>query len=226
MLRPIMVSGGMPDGRYQVDPTATFEAGMIGGLIVVGGDILLTVSDGCNIQPLGIIDDTKTEAFSKPMVDEVVIIPATGVLDGMGNLVSAVDVMGTLEETNIVESSFSSNTDIILNAKNGVITVPAGSILNFDDGTTQGFEVIVSYRYKIADFPGEDTTVGSGQVTIWFTRGFFATDQYDTTVDYPLNSNLYVGEDGKLTTRERGVVVAMTIGPPSSLIGELEFLWL
>ena len=65
----------------------------------------------------------------------------------------------------------------------------------------------------------------SGRITIWFTRGIFATDQYDTTVAYPLNATLFCGIDGKLTTNSNGPGIAMVTGPPSVMLNSLEFLW-
>lgn len=227
MLRAIQTTG-RPNGLYAVDPTSTFEAGMIGGLLRVGADIVVTVADGSTIQPIGILDDIKTEAFSAPVVDEVIIIPTAVDVNNL----STVDSMGYLNEVNIVESSFVSDTDVILNAKNGTITVPAGTEVNHSDNGTPAFQVTVSYRYQIADYPGEDTTLGSGQVTFHYERGFYQTDQYDTTVDYPLNANLYCGGGtdetgpiGKFTTRENGPAVAMVVGPPTALIQDLDLFW-
>jgi len=226
VLRPINISD-RPFGLLPVDPTAQFEAGQIGGLTQIGNDVFATVADGVTIQPFGIIDDTKTEAFSQPVIDEVVHIPSVTTIDGYGTLISSMDVMGMLKETDIVESSFEANMDLILDSKHGVITVPAGSQINYEfpDGTP-GFEVVASYTFKIADFPGEDTTAGSQLMTLHFARGIFSTDQYDTTAQYVVNDNLFCGIDGKFTTKENGVVVGMVITPPSSLIGTVMFLWL
>jgi len=202
---------------------------MIAGLIELGGDIFATVSDGCNIPPIGIIDDAKTEAFSKPSMDEYVFIPASGVPDGYGNLISTVDVMGTLENTNIIPSTFVSSLDVLLNPRNGIIQVPAGSTLTTIDTTDPartGFEILVSYAYQIPDLPGEDTTAGSGRLSVHIFRGIYGTDQFDPVVDYPLNSPLYTGRDGRLTTEPNGPIVGIVTGPPSILVNELEFMWL
>ena len=226
MLRPINISD-RPFGLLPVDPTIQFEAGQIGGLTQIGNDVFGTLADGVQIQPFGIIDDTKTEAFSQPVIDEVVHIPTVITWDGYGCPVSSTDVMGMLKETNIIESSFQANIDLILDTKHGVITVPAGSEVNYEfpDGTP-GFEVVASYHFKIADFPGEDTTAGSQLLTLHFARGIFSTDQFDTTAQYIVNDNLFCGVDGKFTTKENGVVVGMVIVPPSSLVGTVMFLWL
>jgi hypothetical protein len=202
---------------------------MIAGLLEIGGDIFATVSDGCNIPPIGIIDDAKTEAFSKASLDELVFIPATGITDGYGNLISTVDTMGFLENTNIIPQTFVSSLDVLLNARNGVVQVPAGTVLNAVDPTDPsktGFEILVSYAHQIPDLPGEDTTAGSGKLSVHIFRGIYTTDQFDTIVDYPINSPLFCGRDGRLTTEENGPIVAIVTAPPSILINELEFLWL
>lgn len=225
-LRPLFTSG-LPVGTFSVDPTATFEGGMVGGLTSIGGDIVVTVSDGINVQPLGLIDDIKTRAFSKRQIDEIVIIPSIGVTDGYGGpTVNPVPVTGVLENSNIEPTSFVSTIDVMLNPVNGVITIPAGTTLNFDDGMGgTGFEVIVSYTYTIPELPGEDSTGGSGNVTLHVFRGVFTTDQFDPTANYPVNATLYAGSDGRLTTRENGPAIGMVTAPPTAVINELEFLF-
>lgn len=230
MVLRVLYTSGDVHGLWPVDPSVEFEAGMIAGLLEVGGDILATVSDGCTIPPIGIIDDVKTEAFSRPSLDEPVFIAAVGVPDGYGNLISTVDVMGFLEHTNILPSTFVASMDVLLNPRNGNIIVPAGSTLNVidpdGDPAKTGFEVLVSYAYQVPDLPGEDTTAGSGKISVHIFRGIFTTDQFDAVVEYPLGGPLYCGKDGKLTSEPNGPIVAMTTAPPSILINEIEFMWL
>jgi hypothetical protein len=121
--------------------------------------------------------------------------------------------------------------NIILNHINGMIILPAGSKLNFDSGSGRpdSVKTIVSYVYQIPNLPGDDTTIGSNRVTIWFCRGIFETDQYDTTQAYPLNATLYINSEGKLTTKQitpNHPGVAVCTGPPSALNSSLEFLFL
>lgn len=223
MLRPLFTTS-QPNGAYGVDPTAEFQPGMIGGLVETGGEILMTVSDGVTIQPYGIIDDIRTRAFKQPAVSEQVIIPATA--DAYGE--STTDVNGYLQNTNVDQNTFTADISIILIPINGVITVPAGTPLNYDstgDNIYDSFLVTCSYYYQVPGVPGDDTTIGSGQVSIWFSRGEYSTDQYDTTVPYALNATLYCGSDGKLTTRPNGPGLAMVTGPPHALYNELTFLW-
>lgn len=220
---------GLPYGLAQVDPTINFQAGMITGFKQMGADIVSTLANGQDIQPFGIIDDVKDTAFTAPVVDEIVIIPAAGVPDGYGHYFSTVDCMGFLQHPLIRQNTFQSDITVYLNRVNGTITVPSGSMLNYDrngDGIVDSFKVTVSYTYEIAGQPGEDTTTGSGQMTIWFTRGIYATDQFETNVDYKLNDPLYCSLNGKFTTQQNGPVIGMVTAPPTALIMDLEMLWL
>jgi hypothetical protein len=214
-----------------VDPTAEFEPGMFAQLGLIGNDIVASVSDGT--APLGIIDDVRTTAFTKPQIDEVVVIPVqASEIDGNGKRVSSTDVTGVLEYPNIITDSFTSTISVILNPVNGVITVPAGTELNYDDdgdSVNDSFRIITNYIYRIAGKPGDDTTLGSGRITVHYQRAIYATDQFDTTQIYPLNATLYVGFDGKLTSKqptENHPGVAVCTGPPTATIGTIEFMLL
>jgi len=214
-----------------VDPTAEFEPGMFAQLGLIGNDIVASISDGT--APLGIIDDVRTSAFTKAQIDEVLVIEAqSSEIDDNGNRVGTVEVTGVMEYPNIIESSFTSTISIVLNSVNGVVTIPAGTELNHDadgDGTYDSYRIIVNYIYRVAGKPGDDTTVGSGRVTLHYQRGIYATDQFDTTQIYPVNCTLYVGLDGKLTSSQptdSHPGVSICTGPPSAAIGTLEFMLL
>jgi hypothetical protein len=230
MLSLIQVGNSLPL-TYPVDASSIFQPGMIVQLKLQGQDIVVGLSDGT--APLGIIDDVRSTAFSKPSIDEIIIIKCTGILDAYGKWISTTDAKQELMNANVIASSFVTDYEnLILNPVNGVLTAPAGSVLNFDldgDGKPDSIKTIVDYMYRIAELPGEDTTVGSNRVTVWFTRGIYATDQYDTTQKYPLNAALFVNEEGYLTTKQstpNNPAVAIVSAPPSALNGTLEFLWL
>ena len=230
MLKVIHSGNALPMS-LPVDPTAEFEPGMFAQLGLIGNDIVASISDGT--APLGIIDDVRTTAFTKAQIDEVVVIDAqASEIDSNGSRVSTVDVTGVLEFPNIIENSFTSTVSIVLNIVNGVITVPSGTVLNHDsdgDGTFDSFRIIVNYIYRVSGKPGDDTTIGSGRVTVHYQRGIYAADQFDTTQIYPVNCTLYVGLDGKLTSQqptESHPGVAICTGPPSASIGTLEFMLL
>lgn len=229
MLRLIQVGNTLPIS-YPVDPTSTFQPGQIGQLKVIGNEIVCGVSDGT--APLGIIDDINTSAFTAPVTDEVVVIPAVGINDGYGNYISAISTMKTLRFANIVRSSFTCDVEgLILNDVNGVIEAPAGIDLNYDsdgDGINDSIRIICSYTYRISNIPGDNTTIGSGRITVWFQRGIFETDQYDTKQRYVVNATLFCNADGLLTTDQptsNHPGVAIVTGPPTGMNQTLEFLW-
>jgi hypothetical protein len=229
-LNIVQVGSGLP-GSFTVDPSAEFQSGMIAQIKIIGNDIVVGVSDGT--APIGIIDDIRTSAFTRQQIDEVVEISVSATsIDGNGNLVNAEDVTGVLQHPSIVENSFTSTLSVALNPVNGIITVPSGTVLNYDfseDGTPDGFRIITSYTYSVPNVPGDDTTTGSGRITVHYQRGFYATDQYDPRQAYPINATLFVGLDGKLTTKQatdNHPGIAIVTGPPSSINSTLEFMWL
>ena len=229
MLRLIQIGNTLPLS-YPVDPTSTFQPGQIGQLKVIGNDIVCGVSDGT--APIGIIDEVNTSAFTQSSHDEVVIVPVVAVSDGY-QLIVAMDTEKRLRFSSVIFSSFISDVEgIILYDVNGVIGIPAGTPLNFDsdgDNILDSVRVIVNYVHRIPSIPGDNSTAASGRMTIWYSRGLFETDQYDTKQRYAVNATLFVNEEGKLTTQQISSShpgIAMVTGPPSGIVETLEFLWL
>lgn len=228
MLRLIQVGNSLPFS-FPVDPNGEFQPGQIAQLNVMGNQIVCGVSDGR--APIGIIDDIKTKSFSAASVDEVVVVQSVGVLSN-NVLVTATDIKTELQNPNIVDRSFMASLDVELIARNGVILIPAGTPLNFDEagsGTPDSVRVVVNYTYQVPNIPGDDSTQGGGRVTVWFQRIIAQTDQYETNQRYPVNANLFVSERGLLTTRMPTAdhsAVAIVTAPPTSITGSLEFLWL
>ena len=232
MIRPLDVEG-LPTGLWSVDPNTTFQPGQILGLTSVGGEILMALCDGITIPPYGIADDVKTMAFTKPVYNErVFVLPPVQVVgdDGFGHPALTVPVMARLKASSIVPASFKSDVSVILHPINGNIEFPSGTLLNYDtlgNGVMDSLVAIVSYTYEVAGVPGDDTTRGSGKVTVWNRRGEYITDQFDTLATYPLNAPLYCC-NGKFTTSapcENSPVIAMVTGPPTTLTATLELLW-
>ena len=231
MFRIVQAGNALPT-VFPVDPNAEFQPGQIAQLGVMGNNIVCGVSDGT--APIGIIDDIKTNAFTAPSVDEIVI--ASGVIsidDGNGTLIAAGDTRIEMDNPNVVSSSFTTSpVDVELKARNGVIIFPAGTPLNYDedgDGIPDAIRTVVSYTYQIPNVPGDNSTFSSGKVTVWFQRMIAQTDQYETNQRYPINANLFVSEAGLLTTRQPSPDhpgVAIVTGSPSAIFGTLEFLWL
>jgi hypothetical protein len=228
MLRLVQVGNALP-ATFIADPSAEFQPGMIAELTVIGNQVMATVSNGT--APIGIIDDIKTKSFTNVSWNEVVIVPATGVVGPGGKLVTPIDIKAELRKPNIIANSFNSTVDVLLNPINGVITFIAGTELNVDlSGTGQpnAIRSIVNYTYQVPNIPGDDSTAGSGRITVWFSRMFFQTDQYETNQQYPVRANLYVSESGFLTTRRPSVIhpaVAMVTAPPTPMNSMLECLW-
>lgn len=232
MLNTIHIGNALPVS-YPVHPSAEFQPGMIAQLTIIGNDIVATISDGT--APIGIIDDSRTNSFTRSQIDEIVeiVVDAADIeLDENNYRVNSRDVVGYLKFPNILDNSFISDISLILNPVNGVVTVPAGTVLNYDsdnDGLLDSFKIICNYIYRIANKPGDDSTIGSNRITVYYQRGIYATDQFDPKQMYPLNSTLYVGLDGRLTTLQPTgdhPGVAVVTGPPSAINATLEFLWL
>jgi len=202
---------------------------MIAELTVLGNQVMATISNGT--APIGVIDDIKTRAFTNVSWNEVVIVPATGVAGPGGTLVTPIDIKAELKRPNITASSFNSTVNVVLNPVNGVVTFVAGTQLNFDligSGTPNAIRTIVNYTYQVPNIPGDDSTQGSGRVTVWFQRMFFQTDQFETNQQYPVRANLYVSEMGLLTTRRPSSLhpaIAMVTAPPSPLNSMIECLY-
>jgi len=230
MLKIVQVGNSLPVS-YPVDPVSEFEPGMIAQLYLRGNNLVCGVSDGR--APIGIIDDFKTRAFTAPSIDEEIIVPVPMVVTQNNQLVTGADVKWELRNPNVIPSSFiTSPVDVALIPRNGVIVFPAGTALNFDldgDGIPDSIRTIVSYTYQIPNVSGDDSTMGSGHVTVWFQRGIFATDMFESAQRYPLNAILFVSENGKLTTSQSSEDlpgVAIVTGPPTAAFSSLEFMWL
>jgi hypothetical protein len=228
MLKLIQVSNTLP-ACFICDPSASFQPGQIAELTVIGNQVMATVSNGT--APIGIIDDIKTVAFTNVSWNEIIIVPATGVLNPSGQLVTPIDIKAELRKPNIISNSFSSTVNVVLNQVNGVITFVAGTVLNFDllgTGQPNAIRTIVNYTYQVPNIPGDDSTLGSGRMTVWFNRMFFQTDQYETNQQYPVRQNLYVSETGFLTTRRPSNIhpaVGMVTAPPTQQNPMIECFW-
>ncbi len=228
MLRLVQVGNALP-AQFIVDPSAEFQPGQIAELTVIGNQVMATVSNGT--APIGVIDDIKVKAFTNVSWNEVVIVPAVGVPGPGGSLVTPIDIKAELKKPNVVSSSFSSSVNVVLNPVNGIVTFVAGTQLNFDltgTGTPNAIRTVVNYTYQVANIPGDDSTAGSGRITVWFNRMFFQTDQYETNQQYPVRANLYVSETGFLTTRRPSSIhpaVGMVTAPPTPMNPMIEVLW-
>jgi hypothetical protein len=232
MLRPLQIGLHRPIS-YPVDPNAVFQPGMVGQFNKVGNEVVLGVSDG--IAPFGILDDARDIAFTRPIVDEIILVEVADIVDdGYGVLVTAIELTKLLDNSNILEQSWRADVEgIVLVPMNGAIIIPAGTPLNSTADsaslTLDAIEITANYAYHVPNQPGVDTTMGSGMVTVWVGRGLiFSTDQFDTESPFAINAPLYVSASGKFTTRqldEGQPAVGMVIVPPTSVNAWLEFVW-
>lgn len=224
-----MQIGNALPASFICDPSAEFQPGQLAELTVIGNQIMATVSNGT--APIGVIDDIKTRAFTNVSWNEVVIVPAVGVVAPGGKLVTPVDIKAELRKPNILQSSFLSTVNVVLNPINGIITFLAGTELNFDltgSGTPNAIRTIVNYTYQVANIPGDDSTQGSGRVTVWYNRMFAQTDQFETNQQYPLRANLFCSETGFFTTRKPSPIhpaIAMVTAPPTPMNSMIELLY-
>lgn len=228
MLRIIHENGVLPLS-FPVDPNAQFEPGQISQICVQGNQILMGVSNGR--APFGIIDDIRTKSFSNVSWDEIIEIVVEGTMNPAGKMVSTRDISHPLNYPNIIPNSFQSTVPGNLNDKNGIITFPAGTELNYDiqgTGVPSGIKAIVNYSYYVANVPGDDSVSGSGQISIWRGQIIFQTNMFETNQSYSVNAPLYVSEYGILTSRrpsEYHPAVGMVTAPPSQMQEFLEVAW-
>ena len=232
MLRLVQVGNSLPFS-FLVDPNSEFEPGMVAQLTLNGNQVTCGVSDGT--APFGILDDIKKNAFSSVSIDEPIIaaIPESIITGTGANRQTVIPIKAELRNPNVIESSFvSRNIDVELNARNGVITFQAGTKLNFDmtgTGVPDAIRTFVSYTYQIPNVPGDDSTLSTGQCTVWFQRMIAQTDQFETNQRYPINAPLFSSEAGLLTTRQVSPdypSIAIVTAPPVSIHNSLEFLYL
>lgn len=230
MLRLIQTGNSLPYS-WPVSTACTFQPGQLAQLTVEGNAIVATVSNGT--APIGLIDDIRTKAFTAVSWDEDVIVPATGVAGPGGTLVTPIDIKAELRNPNVLPDSFVSiPVSVQLIPRNGVIVFPAGTPLNLDQGgtgTPNAIKTNVRYTYQIPNIIGDDSTQGSHRVTVWFQRGIYQTDVFDTSATYPLNANLFVNEKGMLTTKQptpNHPTVALLTSPPTPIFPWAEFLLL
>jgi hypothetical protein len=173
-----------PQGDFLVDPTETFEAGMVGKLQGTStgsptGLPQVVVADNTTANTVvGIIDDNKTTQFVATVIDEVYASGATALAHA--NIVS-----GTLHCSVAADA-------------NG---------FNYSNGTfasARSAAGTASYSYYIPGKAGDDTTLASGKCTLWLQPGEYATDVYEvgstgTANTFTVGARLYISANGKLT---------------------------
>jgi len=212
---------------FIVDPSDTFEPGMIAQCKLYGNQAVVGVSDGR--APIGIIDDIRVSSFSAVAYNEQHSVLVTNPATVGGKLVTPIDIFIPLQNPFIFPESFISSIPGDLNAKNGILTILAGTELNLiDGGLPVGINLYCNYRFSITNLPGNDSTNGSGRIAVWYGPMFIQTDQYETNMQYPIGAPLYVSDTGYLTTRkieENYPPVGMVTDPPGAMNSFLGVYW-
>lgn len=218
VIRPLYTSGPT-HGRFNVDPSATFEAGQVGQLRLdaASGNGVVGLA---TTKPLGLIDDNKTAAFTQPIVGEVhAVMTAAGAtwLTNNANLVSGSDLAFLLSSTGAVTATLAKPTDYTATSyTNGLFTVTAGGAIATDapyldtngDGVADSVNVAIQYMFAVPGVSGVDSTLGSGLVTLHVFRGEFAISVYDTATTYAYSDKLAVG-DGTAGKAPLGTVTVL-----------------
>lgn len=212
---------------FIVDPSDEFTNGNIAQSKLFGNNTVVGLSDGR--APIGVIDDIRTKAFSAAITNEPHKIIVTDYINVSGTYYTTKDIFVPLDNPNIFKNSFFSTIPGILNERNGILTIPEGTVLNLMDGATPiGLSFFCSYRHFVSGVPGIDTTSASGHISVYCGTMMIGTDQFETNMQYPVGAPLYSNECGLFTTRkieENYPPVGIVMAPPSSINSFLSLLW-
>jgi hypothetical protein len=221
MLMLIELFNSLPS-NYEFDESEVFEPGQIAALKIKGGKISVGVSDGIN--PIGIIDDIRSEKARTPVWDEKHTLTPTQYDLKDGKKCLRCDYVFDLNHPRgLIQKSFHSSVGCILDPKHGCVTILKGTPFNQEDGIL----VSVNYAYNTSMNGFEDSTTYSHRCTVWEKRMIVRTNMFDTTVSYPKFSSLYV-VNGFLTTTRMSLehkFVGIVLGPPTHENPMLEFLF-
>jgi len=214
------LSGLNNPGYRDVDPTASFIAGMVAKLEAdSSGNPVLKVADADDTNVIGIFYCHKTTNFYRPIVDEEQTYGTSPNTSWVIYLNHANLKDGTVKVTNEAgDTTYTVTTDYTVNNTNGVVTrTSTGSI-----GATD--TVKVTYMYEDPNLSGIDQTLGSGMAATLEDDGEIATLIYNTSVAYTLMGSLYCDANGYLTsTNGGGVVVGKCTKVPTAEDPELRY---
>lgn len=197
MLKIIESSNSLPQS-FIVNKDAQFQPGQIAQLFLIkNNSVECSTSDGIN--PIGIIDDIKTLYFSKNVIKENHTLNKSDFqsIDNNNHYKTTNDIEIRLDNGNIIDDYFHCNIPGKLSAKRGIFTIAKNSMIQIDE-----FVTYFSYKCKISNIPGDDSTLGTNRVTVWNSSGLvFETDQFDPTQDYK-NEILYADTNGLFTSKQ------------------------
>jgi hypothetical protein len=190
---------GREVGNKTVEPTTSFNAGMIGTINSSGN---VAVCDSTAV-PAGILKWNKTSTEYGVTVDEPVVMNTDGTT--ASNLKHANVSNVKVRSVAGGGTTYILTTDYTVNAVNGTVTRVAT--------ITSGATVYISYTYQLTAndlasnvaAPGytglnfqlsTDDTQGSNKITLIQGVSTVYTDQYDTSRNYAINDVLYCTSAG------------------------------
>lgn len=209
-LKKVRNLGGAEFGTNVVAANATWQAGQIAAYSTdSAGNTTVTVA-GTGNTAAGVFKYEKATTMYGVAVKEALVLTGT--------------TAGSLDHANIsnvlVEDSagtdYAVTTDYTVNTVNGTIT-RSGTASAIITGDT----VYVTYTYQKTEaevlrdgknlYNTNDYTAGSNRITVYQGNWRLYTDQFDTSLNYTVGAQLYVGATGKFTaavlTNKAGRVV-------------------
>lgn len=108
-----------------------------------------------------------------------------------------------------------STTDVnvvVANPTTGALTVTFAGAFGLDASTAYDVKLVMNYSYvntnslgftSVLDMAGNDTTIASGKVTVYFMSGIYETDQFDPYITYTPGDVVYAVDSstaGLMTT--------------------------
>ncbi len=201
---------------YAVDPSVSFDAGMVAALVMGSAGPMATLAGaGSAGVPLGIFWNGKNTVFNKTEVNE----PVSFHTGNVQNLKHADIYNGSVRVTNVPGTVvFAEGADYIISYINGTITrmgtIPAGG------------QCVITYGYIVrqADlqFYGAnydripDDTIGSGKITVIEGWSQLWIDVFETQTAYQLNEVLGHNALGMITNIAPLSTFAKVISVPSA----------
>lgn len=190
-------------GNKDVDPNATFEAGMIGAYAADGS---ITTCDGSTETPAGILKFGKTSSVTGVEVSEAITFADDATTQTAVNLKHA--NVSNVKVENSAGTDYTVTTDYTVAVVNGTVT------RNGSGGVAVTETVYVTYTYELSATErneqglnfnlNHDDTLGSNKIVIIQGLSTIYTDQYKTDADYAVEDVVYCGADGKFTKSDPG----------------------
>ncbi len=143
----------------------------------------------------------------------------------------------TVEYKKAVDTAWTAITDttdvevVVANATTGALTVSFAAGVGLDASTAYNVRLVMNYSYvntsslgftTALDMVGNDTTIASGKVTVYFMPGIYETDQFDPYITYVPGDVAYAVQSstaGLVTTASTsGKAVGIVLTAPSAAL--------